>query len=149
VNRATIAFVFWCAAGACGRADESPGESDPLAQYTAAERANPSANHVLSGVNLWAYCNSLGYPTVGYRRGYIEGPSGAYDNWVCQRGTEQLAPKDSVVVDMNAACRWQNGREDVLGRASDPNHAWSWSCYRAMPGGQAPDSAPPPTSRRD
>jgi hypothetical protein len=130
VFRRLINSAVLVALSACG-GGEAPAtaEADPLAAYSAAGRAAPSSTRILSGVNMWAYCNSLDYPAVGYRRGYIEGAQGADSNWVCQRGTIQLAPVDFVLVDMDAACRWQNGRTDVVARPDDPNHAWTWNCY--------------------
>ena len=72
----------------------------------------------------------MGYPTVGYQRGYVQGPRAAYANWACQTGADQLAPVDPRPVDMVKACRWQYG-DSVQARAADPNHAWSWECYGA------------------
>lgn len=93
--------------------------------------AEPLIQGAVGGVNLWAYCLSLGYPAVGYRKGYIEGPGAARDNWVCQRGTEQLAPREARLVDMDQACAWQFGRSSIVARPSDEDHAWSWDCYGA------------------
>jgi hypothetical protein len=119
---------------ACDSSRGSKSATDTLlAGYTAADRANPSPTRPISGINVWSYCQSLDYPTVGYKRGYVEGPQGAYDNWVCQRGTDQLKPIDAKVIDMVAACRWQNKRADVTARPDDPNHAWTWNCYPAGP----------------
>ena len=117
---------------ACSSEGGSKATTDTLlAAYTAAERANPSASRPIGGIDMWGYCQSLGYPTVGYKRGFVEGPQGAYDNWVCQRGTNQLKPVDSKLVDMVAACRWQYKRGDVTARPDSANHAWSWNCYPA------------------
>lgn len=98
-------------------------------EYPLAELAEPLIQGAVGGLNVWAYCLSLGYPAVGYRKGFIEGPGAARDNWVCQRGTEQLAPQDARVVDMDEACAWQFGRTTVVARPSDEDHAWSWDCY--------------------
>jgi len=99
------------------------------AEYPLEELSEPLMQGALGGINMWAYCLSLGYPAVGYRKGYIEGPLAAHDNWVCQRGTEQLAPTDVHVVDLDAACSWQFGRDNIAARSADDDHAWSWSCY--------------------
>ncbi len=115
---------------ACG-ADSStrarkPGLLDNYASYT----AKGHAEDYLGGLNVWGYCQSLGYPTVGYRRGYVHGPRAAYANWVCQTGADQLAPVNARPVDMVKACQWQFHVDSVVARPSDPNHAWSWDCYR-------------------
>jgi len=102
-----------------------------LLAYSAAERAKPSLARPLGGVNVWDYCQSQGYPTVGYKRGFIKGPQAAYDNWVCQKGTDQLKPVEPRLVDIAAACRFQYKVADATARPDDPNHAWSWNCYPA------------------
>lgn len=99
------------------------------ADYPITQVAEPLARGSLGGLNIWAYCLSLGYPAVGYQRGYVEGPEAAHDNWVCQRGTEQLDPVDALVIDLTDACRWQFDREEVEARPEDPDHAWSWNCF--------------------
>lgn len=119
---------------ACGDRGDTPEEVTPVldalaASYPVTAPLGPYRKGTLGGLNMWAYCLSLGYPTVGYRRGYVQGPDAAHDNWVCQRGTEQLAPVDARLVDMTEACRWQYGREDVVARPADPDHAWSWNCH--------------------
>lgn len=93
------------------------GAGDPLVQGS------------VGGLNVWAYCLSLGYPAVGYRKGYVEGPGAARDNWVCQQGSEQLAPQDFRLIDMDAACNWQFGRTNLVANPQDENHAWSWNCH--------------------
>jgi hypothetical protein len=117
-------------AEAC-RGRDTPQGDTLLAVYTAAERAHPSPSRPLGGINVWGYCQSLGYPTVGYRRGIIEGPQAAYDNWVCQRGTDQLKPVEPKLVDMGDACAWQFKRP-ATARPDNPDHAWSWNCYPAQ-----------------
>jgi hypothetical protein len=117
---------------ACNSRPAASTARDTLLQaYTAAERAKPSLTRPLGGVNVWEYCQSLGYPTVGYKRGFIQGPQGAYDNWVCQRGPDQLKPVEPKLVDVAAACRWQYKVADAIARPDDATHAWSWNCYPA------------------
>ncbi|HEX7938483.1 MAG TPA: hypothetical protein VF483_05780 [Gemmatimonadaceae bacterium] len=114
-------------------ARHSPGSArDSLLQaYSAAERAKPSPTRPLGGVNVWEYCRSLGYPTVGYKKGFIQGKQAAYDNWVCQRGTNQLKPVDPRLIDVAEACRFQYKVPDAIARPDDADHAWSWNCYPA------------------
>ncbi len=97
--------------------------------YTLAEIELPLHKGSLGGLNMWAYCLSEGYPAVGYRKGTIEGEGAAWDNWVCQQGSEQLAPVGDELIDLDEACRWQFGRPDVVARPDDENHAWSWGCF--------------------
>lgn len=125
---AAAGIALACAAEA--RAPRTAADSVLLA-YSAAERAKPSTPRTLGGLDMWAYCKSIGYPTVGYKLRHIQGPRAALDNWSCQRGTNQLEPVDAVLVDMVAACRWQYKREDVTAWPTDTNHAWSWHCYPA------------------
>lgn len=125
-----LALLTLAALSACRGSDEPPSAEDELLDaYSASAKAREPNAIPLGGINVWAYCNAQGYPTVGYRKGYIEGPEGASDNWVCQTGTDQLAPQDPVAVDMDAACRREYDREDVVARPTDPENAWSWHCY--------------------
>jgi hypothetical protein len=131
VQRRTILLI--AAAGialACSREPRAPVDT-LLASYSAAERARPSSPRALGGLDMWAYCKSIGYPTVGYKLRRIQGPRAALDNWSCQRGTDQLEPVEPVLIDMVAACRSQYKRQDVAAWPTDTNHAWSWHCYPA------------------
>jgi hypothetical protein len=115
---------------ACDSRRAPASARDSLLQaYSAAERAKPSPTRPLGGVNVWEYCQSLGYPTVGYKKGFIQGKQAAYDNWVCQKGTDQLKPVEPRVVDVAAACTWQYKVPDATARPDDADHAWSWNCY--------------------
>ena len=123
----TLALVACSSCG--GKPDASarkPGLLDDYASYS----AKGHAKNFLGGLNVWAYCQSQGYPTVGYRRGYVKGPRAAYNNWVCQKGVDQLAPVDPHPVDMIDACQWEYHRDSVVARPADPDHAWSWECFR-------------------
>jgi hypothetical protein len=115
---------------ACDARSSAGTARDSLLQaYSAAEREKPSPSRPLGGVNVWEYCRSIGYPTVGYAKGYIQGKQGAYDNWACQRGTDQLKPVEPKLVDLVAACRFQYKVADAIARPDDADHAWSWNCY--------------------
>lgn len=130
--RVTSLSFLLVVVGACAGAPDATTEQDSLLEeYSASARERAPASIPLGGINVWAYCKSQGYPTVGYRRGYINGSQAAYDNWVCQTGTDQLAPAGPVPVDLDQACRLEYGREDVVARATDPDSAWSWHCYPA------------------
>jgi hypothetical protein len=120
------------AAAACREAPKSDPATDPL--LSAYSTTDTTGRVPLGGVDVWAYCQSIGYPAVGYRRGFIKGTQAAHDNWVCQKGSDQLKPVDPKPVDMADACKWAFKRSDVTGRPSDPDHAWSWNCYVAGPG---------------
>jgi hypothetical protein len=131
VNRSAhvACVVVGAALVACGSGADRPTPTDSLlATYSQSGRADASMRSV-GGVDVWAYCKSIGYPAVGYKRGYIEGPNAATDNWVCQRGTDQLKPIEPKLVDMNEACWVYHKRRDLIARPHDPNHAWSWDCY--------------------
>ena len=128
----TTLFFF----AGCG----ASGERDPAveviltaleAEYPLEQLSDPLIKGAKGGLNVWAYCLALGYPAVGYQKGYIEGPGAARDNWVCQRGTAQLAPQAARPIDMDAACAWQFGRPGMVARPSEEDHAWSWDCYSA------------------
>jgi hypothetical protein len=95
---------------------------------------NAGSKQLLGGLNVWAYCQSTGYPTVGYKRGFIEGPQAAYNNWVCQTGEDQFNPTDPHPINMTKACQWQYDRTAVQAHPDDPDHAWSWKCYASDSG---------------
>lgn len=118
-----------CRASSAGDPEVEAILADLEDAYPLAGRGDPLVRGSLGGINVWAYCLSVGYPAVGYRRGYFAGPGAARDNWVCQRGSEQLAPEDYRLIDMDAACNWQFGRSDLVARPQDEDHAWSWNCH--------------------
>ena len=115
----------------------------PTAPDTAPQLAldftNAGSKTVVGGLNVWAYCNSLGYPTVGYKRGYIAGPQAAFNNWVCQTGNDQFNPTDPHPVNLTKACQWQHDQVAIQAHPDDPDHAWSWKCYDSD-GGNKPSS---------
>ncbi len=133
-QKLAIGIVILSAAAGCRASSVGDPEIEEIltelaAEYPLAEIEVPLYRGSLGGLNMWAYCLSEGYPAVGYRKGLVQGPGAARDNWVCQRGAEQLAPVDHDLIDMDAACQWQFDRPDVTARPTDEDHAWSWGCY--------------------
>ncbi len=120
------------AVSACGDRAKAHAQNGGILDDYMAYQARVHSKDYLGGLNVWGYCESLGYSAVGYSRGYVQGPRAAYANWVCQTGTNQLAPVNPHPVDMAKACAWQfpQAGDSVVAKPSDPNHAWSWDCYR-------------------
>ena len=132
-----LALALLVASAACEQAPLAPeaGTDDVTAQFGF---TNAGGKTLLGGLNVWAYCNSQGYPTVGYKRGWIEGPRYAYNNWACQTGPDQLNPTDPHPINMTAACQWQYDTKAVQAHPDDPDHAWSWKCWSSKGDARGP-----------
>src|SRR5215216_276458 len=76
----------------------------------------------LGGLNLEAYCQAQGWETFIFPRGRLA-PHAAVENWRCASGDESLP------VNMELACKWQYGIDDVHARFTDVNDAFTWVCY--------------------
>jgi hypothetical protein len=84
----------------------------------------------LGGVDLSAYCKSVGYSGGAELTGPRNGPNAAY-NWHCRSGN-QTAP-----ISVLDACRREYGDPRATARAANPDDAYSWTCFttqRAAPG---------------
>jgi hypothetical protein len=73
-------------------------------------------------LHLLGYCQAQGWDTVIFPRGRFA-PHAAVDNWRCATGDTSLP------VNMEQACRWDYGLNDVQARFTDVNDAFSWKCY--------------------
>lgn len=76
----------------------------------------------LGGLDLMGYCQAQGWDTVIFPRGQLA-PHAAVDNWRCASGDESLP------INMEQACKWQYGIDDVQARFTDVNDAFTWVCY--------------------
>jgi hypothetical protein len=76
----------------------------------------------LGGLDLMAYCQAHGWDTVIFPRGQLA-PHAAVDNWRCASEDETLP------INMEQACKWQYGIDDVQARFTDVNDAFTWVCY--------------------
>ncbi|MCL5047333.1 MAG: hypothetical protein M1374_00830 [Firmicutes bacterium] len=76
----------------------------------------PKPGTDLGGMNLQAYCSSLGESST------LLSPVNAPDaakKWVC----------GSKPTNMNAACQWTYPHDNAVAVVSNINNAYSWSCY--------------------
>ncbi len=76
----------------------------------------------LGGLDLFGYCQAQGWDTVIFPRGQLA-PHAAVENWRCASGDVSLP------VNMEQACKWQYGIDDVQARFTDVNDAFTWVCY--------------------
>jgi hypothetical protein len=128
--RFAVLTIAALALAACDRSPTAPAEE--VVAFNGSQASiykNPSGTTVLGGLDVWSYCISEGYPTVGYKRGYIAGPQAAFNNWVCQTGPDQLNPVNTHPINIVAACQWYYNRKAVQAHPDNPDHAWSWKCY--------------------
>ncbi len=135
MKRLAAVAVAVVSLGACDPSVMAPetAEAPAYTLETSSNFTNPSGKTLAGGLNIWGFCNSQGYPTVGYARGWIEGPQYAYNNWVCQTGSDQLNPENPHPVNMTKACQWQHGMKAIQAHPDDPDHAWSWKCWVSKP----------------
>jgi DNA-binding beta-propeller fold protein YncE len=93
----------------------------------------------LGGLNVNEYCESLGDDGHGphgegpatLRKGTVEGPEYAYENWGCLNNSlETVAITDKgPAPSLNNACAVQHAGIEVYAYPSDPNNAFTWGCY--------------------
>ena len=96
------------------------------AATAAVAQADPPAK--LSGLDLSAYCSSIGYDGATLSKGIIVGPQAAYNNWKCVTGTK------THPFSMEQACKWAYTLNAVQAHPEDPNNAYTWICYSTAHG---------------
>ncbi|MFZ2051016.1 MAG: IPT/TIG domain-containing protein [Solirubrobacteraceae bacterium] len=96
--------------------------------------------HLLGGLNLNGYCQSLGYTSVTLHKGELVGEDAAFENWACveKGGHEVLIAATGPAPSMDNACAVQH--PDSFAYAEEPNDAYSWNCFEEQPSGKGSGS---------
>ncbi|MFY1826058.1 hypothetical protein ACN47A_09105 [Myxococcus fulvus] len=82
-------------------------------------RRGPDTN--IGGPDLWGYCSTKGTGFEPHLKGAQVAPNAA-NNWVCRK-------PQVYTLDMNVGCT-RNFGSGVEGRATNPNDAYTWGCFR-------------------
>jgi DNA-binding beta-propeller fold protein YncE len=98
----------------------------------------------LGGLNVNAYCESLGHDGIGphgegpaiLRKGSVAGPEYAYENWGCLESDQTVVAiaDKGPPPSLNNACAVQHPGVEVYAYPSDPNNAFTWGCYEGSTG---------------
>lgn len=82
----------------------------------------------LGGLDLYAYCQSLGDASSYTAYPGQEIPGGAY-TWYCVSGTGAQTP-----IDLQAACIWEYPGNIAIAYPQDPDNSYSWICITPASG---------------
>src|SRR5205807_996970 len=83
------------------------------------------ADTQIGDIDLNGYCRHVGFDGATLE-GPVHGSNAAY-GWRCSSGSTRTS------IDVDAACRWEHGRDDVYSRPLDVDDAYSWRCFRRSP----------------
>jgi hypothetical protein len=91
----------------------------------------------MGGLKLNEYCAANGYSgatfltavldPAGNVVGGVIGPNYAYNNWRCKAATGAVRP-----INMEQACKWTLGFNQVQAHPTDPNNVYTWVCYSSQ-----------------
>jgi DNA-binding beta-propeller fold protein YncE len=108
--------------------------------------------HLLGGLNTTGYCEGLGYHgTKGepakLKKGAVEGPEFAIENWACEDGIANLVVIKSAgpPPSENDMCRVEYPGKASFAYAEEINSAFSWACYESPPITETPAEKPKAT----
>ncbi len=100
-----------------------PTDPDSAYTWTCFSVGIPSAPVLLGGLNLDGYCYAIGYNVAILLNPHL-GPNAAYNNWRCQASDGSVHP-----FSMEQACKWNYNIEQVQAHPTDPDDAYTWTCY--------------------